>query len=255
MKLRPAIIAAVVVVLVAVAGGAILAAVSRDRGVTGPDPSPSASPAASDSATSPSVATPAPTRSDTRSASPKPSPTPSASPSIGTTPSTDPLSEENTLRERAYHDATGHDFSLAPTASDLLGPCTGDVTWAEALPRQFVTTRSVQLEGADGRRVVQHLAQVRSASEARTAAQEIIAEVEDCAAIQGGDFGYADPVTVSADDDAEVVYFPAFDSDQESGGYIVLQTGTRVSVIDVSDDISPAQLNRLAALAVEIAAA
>lgn len=266
MKLRSAVIAAVVVVLVAAGGGAALATIGRADDVAAPGPAQPASPSgepSSSSSSSPTPATaPTPAATPTPKASTSPSesasaPASSSSPSStasNPTPKADPLSAENLLRERAYHDATGHDLTLAARASDRLGPCTGDVTFADALPRQSVTIRSIQLDGPDGERVVQHLAQVASAAEARTAATEIITEAKACYAIQGGDFGYGDPVTISSDDTSELVSFPAYDSDRAYGGYIVLQTGARVGVIDVSDALSVSKLVKLAELAAEIAA-
>jgi hypothetical protein len=78
--------------------------------------------------------------------------------------------------------------------------------------------------------------------------------VDDCAAIQGGDFGYGDPVTVVSQSDRNVVYFPAFDTDRVYGGYVVFSVGTRVGVIDVSDTATAAQVAALAKEAAEIAA-
>lgn len=258
MKLKHAVLAAAAVVVTAVAGGAGVAALTHDNrpDAAGPSPSTSATPSTSTPLSpSPSTATPTatPTATSSRAGSASPSASTASRPT-GSPSTSDPLSAENLLRERAYHDATGHDFTLAKRASDLLGPCTGDTTFAEALPRKLVTTRSIQLDGPDGERVVEHMAQTASASEARTAATEIIAEVKECYGIQGGDFGYGDPVTVSSDDDGELVYFPAYDTDRPYGGYIVTQTGARVGVVDVGDAISASKLVGLAKLAAEIAA-
>lgn len=253
MKVRHAIIAATAAVVVAVVAGAGVAVFTRSTPLKSAGPLPATSSAASPSSDrSPS---PSPrTSSPDVSASPDPSATaePTAEPTAAATG--DPLSEENLLRERAYHDATGRDFTLAPRAGKLLGPCTGDVTFADALPRRLVSTRSIQLDGPDGAQVIEHMAQTSSVSEARTAATEIIAEVKKCVGIQGGDFGYGDPVTVGSDDDSELVYFPAYDSDRAFGGYIVIQTGHRVGVVDVRDAISVPKLVALAKLAAEIAA-
>lgn len=267
MKLRPAVISAVVVVLVAAGGGATLAAIGRADDVAAPGPAqpaspadPSASPSAPGSSTPKDASTPAATptpKASTSSSAPASAPASSSSPSSAAsnpTPKADPLSAENLLRERAYHDATGHDLTLAARADDLHIPCGNDLTLADMLPRQSVTIRSIQLDGPHEERVVQQLAQVASAAEARTAATEIITETQDCLVNQGGDFGYGDPVTISSDDTSELVYFPAYDSDRAYGGYIVLQTGARVGVIDVSDALSVSKLVKLAKLAAEIAA-
>lgn len=261
MKVRNAIISVTAAVLVAVAAGAGVAAFSRSTSgeSTGSPPITSTGPSTPTVSSTPSVSSPSPRRSPSPTADPStppPSPSPGRPSSTKPTadPGIDPLSEENLLRERAYHDATGHDFTLASRASNLLGPCTGETTFADALPRQGVTTLSIQLDGPDAAEVIEHMAQTDSASEARSAAIEIVAEVQQCHAIQGGDFGYGDPVTEHSDKDSLLVYFPGYSSDTAAGGYIVIQTGARVGVIDVRDTISRAKLAALATLAAEIAA-
>lgn len=106
-------------------------------------------------------------------------------------------------------------------------------------------------EAGSGRRVVEQVAQTRTAREARATADEIVSLVDVCDAISGGDFGYGAAVTV--DSDVNVVYFPAYDSDAAAGGYIVFSVGTRVGVVEVNDRVSKAQVAHLAKEAANVA--
>jgi hypothetical protein len=168
----------------------------------------------------------------------------------------DALSEENLIRERLYYDVTGHSFTrVDPDPAQLLGPCTGDQTFADVLPSRGVTRIGSQLvgEAGSGLHVTEQLAQTRTAREARATAEEIVSLVDECEAIEGGDFGYGAPVTVQLESDREVVYFPAYSSDAAAGGYIVFSVGTRVGVVDVNDQVSTAQVDHLAKEAANIA--
>lgn len=166
----------------------------------------------------------------------------------------DALSEENLVRERMYFDVTGHAFDRTALGQNArLGPCTGDSTFADALPVQGVTRIGTRLTGSDNRAVTHQLAQTLNAQEARVAADEIVSLVDECAAIQGGDFGYGDPVTVIDEQDRKVVYFPAFDTDRVYGGYVVLQVGPRVGIVDISDTVPADQVEHLAKEAAGIA--
>ncbi|GAA0628066.1 hypothetical protein GCM10009547_34600 [Sporichthya brevicatena] len=225
MKRSTATIAAVTAAVLGIGGGATAALLSGDDNaeVSQVTPSPAATPAG----------------------------TPAANPTGGPA---DALSEENLLRERMYFDVTGHSFDRTSLGQNArLGPCTGDSTFADVLPVQGVTRIGTRLTGSDNRQVTHQLAQTLNAQEARVAANEIVSLVDECAAIQGGDFGYGDPVTVIDEADRKVVYFPAFDSDRVYGGYIVLQVGPRVGVVDVSDTVPADQVEHLAKEAAGIA--
>ncbi|MGW5361969.1 hypothetical protein [Actinopolymorpha pittospori] len=166
----------------------------------------------------------------------------------------DALSEENVIRERLYFDVTGHSFTrVAPDPAQTLGPCTGETTFTDVLPRRGVKTIGSKLVGVGGLNVVEQVAQTRSTGEARATADEIVSLVDQCAAIAGGDFGYGDPVTVQSNSSREVVYFPAYDADAAAGGYVVFSVGTRVGVVDVADDVSTAQVAHLAKEAANVA--
>ncbi|WP_020579301.1 hypothetical protein [Actinopolymorpha alba] len=174
-------------------------------------------------------------------------------PSTAQTPQ-DALSEENVIRERLYFDVTGHSFTrVDPDQAQTLGPCTGETTFTDVLPRRGVKRIGSKLVGVDGPYVVEQLAQTRSTREARATADEIVSLVNECAAVAGGDFGYGDPVTVQSNSSREVVYFPAYDSDAAAGGYVVFSVGARVGVIDVADDVSTAQVAHLAKEAANVA--
>lgn len=195
---------------------------------------------------------------DDDSAASSPSVSPSASPAASPSASaaaSGALSAENLIRERLYFDVTGHSFTKAdPDPKQALGPCTGESLFADALPVQGLTQISSRLLGAeDGLHVIEQLAQMKAPNEARTAADEIVSLVDECAAISGGDFGYGDPVTVVSEADRKVVYFPAYDSDRAFGGYVVFSVGSRVGVIDVADTVSVAQVAKLAEQAATIA--
>jgi hypothetical protein len=172
-----------------------------------------------------------------------------------TATSGDELSEENVVRERLYFDVTGHSFTREdPNPEQTLGPCTGQRTFAAALPTPGVSTIGSRLVGGeDGLHVVEQLAQTGTADEALAAADEIVSAVDECAAISGGDFGYGDPVTVEAAGDRKVVYFPAFDSDRAYGGYVVFAVGPRVGVLEIADAITAKQVAKLATEASAIA--
>ncbi len=181
---------------------------------------------------------------------------PAATPAATGAPagSSDALSEENLVRERMYFDVTGHAFDRTTLGQNArLGPCTGDSTFADVLPVQGVTRIGTRLTGSDNRAVTHQLAQTLNAQEARVAANEIVSLVDECAAISGGDFGYGDPVTVIDEPDRKVVYFPAFDTDRVYGGYVVLQVGPRVGVVDISDAVPADQVEQLAKEAAGIA--
>ncbi|WP_019875796.1 hypothetical protein [Sporichthya polymorpha] len=179
---------------------------------------------------------------------------PAATPATPSPTATDAPSEENLVRERMYFDVTGHAFDRTTLGqSARLGPCTGDSTFADVLPVQGVTRIGTRLTGSDNRAVTHQLAQALNAQEARVAANEIVSLVDECAAISGGDFGYGDPVTVIDEPDRKVVYFPAFDTDRVYGGYVVLQVGPRVGVVDISDTVPADQVEQIAKEAAGIA--
>jgi hypothetical protein len=219
-------------------------------GATSPSPSPtrsrSASPSASPTASRP-PATPSRPPSEGRSSSPAPATTPRATPA-------DELSAENLVRERLYYDVTGHSLRIVGAIGphDPLGPCTGDTTFDDVLPGGVDTTGTV-LAGGEATRVSELVAQTRTPAAARAVASDIVSAVDDCPAIQGGDFGYGAPVTV-ADAAQQVTYFPAYDSDRRYGGYIVFAVGNRAGVVSVSDEIGPEKVATLAREAAAIAA-
>ncbi len=226
MSVRQAVVAAVAVVVVGAGGGTAVARARHDQ----PPPSPSsAKPATSKPATS-------------KPATSKP---------------VDQLSEENLVRERLYYDVTGHSFSRVPVINDPhepLGPCTGTTAFSDVLPKRGLSQRETILAGSDVTRVTELVAQTRSTRLARGAADHIVALVDECSGIQGGDFGYGDPVTVQADANRTVVYFPGYDSDRRYGGYVVFSVGTRVGVINVADQVGPRKVAHLAQEAAGIAA-
>src|SRR4051812_33982902 len=86
---------------------------------------------------------------ETPQATPSPAPTASATASgTASTPKADRLSAENLIGERLYFDVTGHSFTRVDEyPALLLGPCTGQSTFADALPRQGVTRIEVMLSG------------------------------------------------------------------------------------------------------------
>ena len=190
MKLNHAVIATFAAVVLGAGGGAAAVHLTSDDepAIAGPTPPPSLTPG------------------------------PSAAPTPSATPAVDQLSEENVLRERLYFDVTGHSFTKVAAVSRA-DPRTvhGGEGFADALPVQGLSQISSRLVGKeDGPHVVEQLAQTLAANEARTAADEIVSLVDECAAISGGDFGYGDPVTVVDEAEKKVVYFPAFDSDPGS---------------------------------------
>ena len=240
MKLHHGIIAVVAAVVI-VLGGVLAVAQAR-----GSSPEPGDRPAGGDTVsdrTSP-VAQPTPT--------PTPTPTPAATTTSAPPPAPAPvdrLSEENLIRERLYHDVTGHDLSLVDEVQDSherLGPCTGETTFADVLPARGLSQLEAILAGSDVTRVTEIVAQTSSSAAARRAADRIVAMVQDCPAITGGDFGYGDPVAVPSDDAESLVYFPGYDSDRRYGGYIVFSVGNRVGVVSVADAVGPGKVRHLA---------
>jgi hypothetical protein len=179
----------------------------------------------------------------------------SATPRVPASP-IDQLSGENLVRERLYHDVTGHSFSLVPIVDDpneRLGACTGDKGFSDFLPSRNLPQLETILAGSDVLRVTEQIVQTGSASTARTAADRLVAMVRSCPGVQGGDFGYGAPVVVESGTRREVVYFPGFDGDRRHGGYIVFSVGTRVGVIDVADRVGEQQVAHLAREAAGIA--
>ena len=161
------------------------------------------------------------------------------------------------IRERLYHDVTGHSLSKVPATADphaQLGPCTGTTTFADVLPRRGLTQRETILAGSDVTRMTELVAQTRSAKLARAAAARIVTLVDECAGIQGGDFGYGAPVTVASDAHRKVVYFPGYDSDRRYGGYVVFWAKNRAGVVSVADEVGPQVVDHLAEEAATIAA-
>jgi hypothetical protein len=248
MKVTQAIISAGTAIVIGVGGGAAVAQVGDNdhpaggRSATGRGASASPTPTATSPSPSSSVTSPT-------AAATTPQPTPSATPA-------DPLSEENLIRERLYYDVTGHSFSVVPLVNDpneRLGPCTGDTTFSDVLPGKGLKQLETILAGSDVLRVTELMAQTRSAVKARAAADDIVAMVERCPGIQGGDFGYGDPVVVQSDANRKVVYFAGYDSDRHYGGYIVFSVGTRVGVVSVADHVGAQKVAHLAMEAAGIA--
>ncbi|GAA2755100.1 hypothetical protein [Actinopolymorpha rutila] len=240
MKLANAALAIVAAVVTGVGGGAGAAHLAnvRDQTAAQSPPSTARTPATQAPAT-PAPKTQKPTAQKTTAAQ-KPR---------------DPLSEENVIRERLYFDVTDHSFTRAdPDPAQTLGPCTGDTTFADVLPSRGVTRIGSKLvdDFTPGHQVVEQVAQTRTAGEARATADRIVTLVDECAGITGGDFGYGAAVTVESK--LNVTYFPAYDSDAPAGGYIVFSVGTRVGFVDVTDEVTPAQVDHLAKEAANIAA-
>lgn len=269
MKLSQAAVAAVAAVVTGVGGGVAAAQVNRDTAGAGDRPPADASASASRSGSPTTTSTSssrAPTASSASTAgAPSPrarattSPT-TAAPATPTATRTaapvDRLSEENLIRERLYYDVTGHSFSTTSGvdgAREPLGPCTGDTTFSDVLPKRGFRQLGTILAGSDVTRVTELLAQTRSPKRARSAAEDIVTMVERCPGVQGGDFGYGDPVTVHSDTHRQAVYFPGYDSDRRYGGYIVFSVGTRVGVVSVADHVDAQQVGHLAKEASKIA--
>ncbi|MGW0231183.1 hypothetical protein ACWDWO_22975 [Actinopolymorpha singaporensis] len=238
MKLTHAVVAVLAAVVTGVGGGAGAAQIANahdEAGVTSRTSTAKASTTRKPTAKKPTTTKPTTTKPTTKA--PR-----------------DALSEENVIRERLYYDVTGHSFTrVDPDPAEKLGPCTGDQTFADVLPSRGVTRIGSELvgEAGSGRRVVEQVAQTRTAREARATADEIVSLVDVCDGISGGDFGYGAAVTVESD--ANVTYFPAYDSDTAAGGYIVFSVGTRVGVVDVTDHVTPAEVDHLAKEAANIA--
>ncbi len=260
MLVKQAVLSAAVAAAVGVTGGVAVARVQHadeqpdsppSAHPMSPSPSPtrsrSASPTASPTA-SRAPATPSRTPSVTPSSSPAPT-------STGTAAPLDELSAENLVRERLYYDVTGHSFRVVSDVDpqEPLGPCTGDTTFDDVLPSRGLDVIGTVLAGSDVTRVTELLAQARTPAAARSAASDIVSAVDECPAIQGGDFGYGSPVTV-ADATQQVTYFPGYDSDRRYGGYIVFAVGNRVGVVSVADRIGPEKVASLAREAAGIAA-
>ncbi len=253
MKVSQAVISVVAAVVTGVGGGVVFAQTRAHTEQPTSQPQPgSAAPSAR--------TTPSGTPSASRGTPAANGGTPAASDGTpAATPATvDQLSEENLIRQRLYYDVTGHSFSVpVPTMDnpqdEPLGPCTGQTTFADVLPTKGVEQLGTVLAGSDVTRVTEILAQTRSSAKARAAADEIVTMVGECPAIQGGDFGYGDPVTVHSDADRKVVYFPGYDSDRRYGGYIVFSVGNRVGVVSVSDLLGEQKVSHLASEAAGIA--
>lgn len=158
--------------------------------------------------------------------------------------------------ERLYLEVTGHSFVAArPNRKQTLGPCTGKRAFVDVLAARLESAIDVKLVGdEEGLQVVEQLAQTNAAEEAMAVAEEIVSLVDECAAIEGGDFGYGDPVTVAAEAERRIVYFPAFDSDRKFGGYVIFAVGSRVGVLQVVDAVDGDQVARLATEVAAIAA-
>ncbi len=248
MNLRNAVISGTAAVVVGVGGGVAVAKVGRHTEQPSSQ-SPPASTRSAEPSPTPSAGTPAPspstaaTTADTKA--PAPTPTPKR---------LDEISEENLVRERLYYDVTGHSFSHVSgiDRQEPLGPCTGDTTFDDVLPSRGLKTIGTILAGNDVTRVTEVLAQAQTPAAAKAAAASIVSAVEECPAIQGGDFGYGAPVT-EAQEGRQVSYFPGYDSDRRYGGYIVFAVGNRVGVISVADTVGPEKMSSLAREAAGIA--
>jgi hypothetical protein len=228
MRVSRAVLAAAAAVAVGVGGGSVVAGAVHHPDVPAVRPGRSSSPSAT---------------------------VPSATPRASASP-LDQLSGENLVRERLYHDVTGHSFTLVPLVDDpneRLGACTGDKGFSDFLPSRNLPQLETILAGSDVLRVTEQIVQTGSASSARTARARIVAMVRSCPGIQGGDFGYGAPVVVQSGASREVVYFPGYDGDRRHGGYIVFSVGTRVGVVDVADRVSEQQVAHLAREAAGIA--
>ncbi len=263
MKITHVVISAGAAVVIGVGGGVVVARVSdhtqpvktgaATSRVASESPAPTPTPTPTAASPTASSAAPRPTATAKARSTSTPTTAPRAT---SPTTSTDRLSAENLIRERLYHDVTGHSFSVAPevqSAKERLGPCTGDMRFSDVLPPQGLTQLETILAGSDVLRVTELLAQTRSVDSARAAADHIVAEVDRCPGIQGGDFGYGDPVTLQSDANGTVVYFAGYDSDRQHGGYIVFSVGTRVGVISVADEIGARKVAHLAREAATIA--
>lgn len=248
MRLDHAVIAIATTVVTGIGGAAAVVQVSQDTGPTAPQSSasPTATATPVDDPTASTTTTPPATAEVPEPASP-----PAAAATTDSAP--DGLSEENLVRERLYYDITGHSFTAAAQPSFLpLGPCTGDLEMGDVTGDDVVRL-DTQLDGRDGRQVIEQLAETSTPNLAASAAETIVSLVEECEAIHGGDFGYGDPVLVSSEPHHMVWYFPAFDSDRTSGGYAVFNVGTRVGILDVNDAIGEKKVALLAKEAARIA--
>ncbi|WP_262852881.1 hypothetical protein [Mumia quercus] len=245
MRLDHAVIAIATTVITGIGGAAAVVQVSQDTGPTATPPTTQQPASPTPSATTSTAAAPATAQV------PEPAQTPEAS--DATSSASDGLSEENLVRERLYYDVTGHSFTAAAQPSFLpLGPCTGDLEMGD-VTGDDVTRLDTQLDGRGGRQVIEQLAETDTPNLAATAAETIVTLVEECEAIQGGDFGYGDPVLVSSEPHHMVWYFPAYDSDRVAGGYAVFNVGTRVGVLDVNDAVGEKKVGLLAKEAARLA--
>ncbi|MFD1827578.1 MULTISPECIES: hypothetical protein [Mumia] len=249
MRIDYAVIAAAAAVLTGVGGAAAVVQVSSDAdpstqlpSATSPAPTSTSAPTAS-TTTAATTATTAPASAD-----PSTSPTTTAADPA----TTDALSEENVIRERLYYDVTRHSFTQEQTSFLPLGPCTGDLELGDAIGDD-VTRIDAKLVGAGGRYVIEQLAETDTPNLAAQAAETIVTLVDECEAIQGGDFGYGDPVLVSSEPHHMIWYFPAFDSDSVAGGYAVFNVGKRVGVLEVNDAVGEKKVELLAKEAARIA--
>ncbi|MGH1564681.1 hypothetical protein [Mumia sp. DW29H23] len=237
MRLDHAVIAAVTAVITGVGGAVAVAQISDET-------TPRSKPPASTAPSSAPTATTAPSTSPTATA-----------PSTSATPGDDALDDENLIGEAVYFDITGHHVKRPKQVPWLtLGPCTGDLEMGDVVGDD-VTRLDGRLAGEGGRHVIEQLAETSTPNLASQAADAIVTLVQQCDAIQGGDFGYGDPVLVSSEPHHMIWYFPAFDSDQAAGGYVVFTTGARVGVVEVNDAVDEDAVRQLAQQAARIAGA
>jgi hypothetical protein len=250
MRIDYAVIAAAAAVLTGVGGAAAVVQVSNDSDPSTQLPASSKAPSSGPttgatattpptSATPPAVATVPPVASEPTTAAAEPA-------------TTEGLSEENLIRERLYYDVTRHSFTRKKASFLPLGPCTGDLQMGD-VTGDDVTRLDTVLAGSGGREVVEQLAETNTPNLAAQAADTIVTLVEECEAIEGGDFGYGDPVLVSSEPHHMVWYFPAFDSDSAAGGYAVFNVGTRVGVLEVNDTVGQKKVALLAKEAARLA--
>ncbi|KAA1420708.1 hypothetical protein FE697_017370 [Mumia zhuanghuii] len=227
MRLDHAIIAGATAALTGFGGAVAVVQVSNDTGSHADGPS---------------------TASPTSSA-----PTAPTTPTAASTSTAEGLSAKNLVSTPVYFDITGHHFTRKKRVPWLvLGPCTGDLQMGDVVADD-VTRIDGRLVGGGDRHVTEQLAETDSPELAAEAADSIVTLVEECDAIQGGDFGYGDPVLVSSEPHHMVWYFPAFDSDQVAGGYVVFNVGTRVGVVEVNDAVGDDAVAQLATQAARIA--
>lgn len=248
MKLKNAVAVGAAVVVVAVGGGIAVAQVHHRAAPDLTSPSPGASRTSGPPPVTPGAdPTALPSSGSAVPAAPTSTPSPVATPK--------PLSADNLLTPQAYQKVTGRARPQAKRADEELNGVCDRTTFTQALPDRSAPTASVQLGDRRDRFVLEHVAEASSPEEARSAAKEIIALTRACSDdIQGGDFGYSQPITLRSSATQLIVYFITFDSDQpDQGGYLVFQTGARVGVINVNDQVSVATLKQLGTVAVDLA--